>query len=187
MAEIKILGETKLVCGGSIYVRSKLPVNGKTYWECQKVRRKECKARIITTFNIFENKHYFVREPALDDHDHVANQEKCQSEIVKYSLKRKAEDQPQLPPAQILRTEMAGLSDGILSQLPNRDNLKKKNLPPNPKTLSDLGTLPDQYQKTLTGEKFLIYDSLDDDSVSEDRVVVFSTRRNLELLAKSDC
>jgi len=50
-----------------------------------------------------------------------------------------------------------------------------------------LGTLPDQYQKTLTGEKFLIYDSLDDNSVSEGRVVVFSTRRNLELLAKNDC
>ncbi|KAF0707174.1 MULE domain-containing protein [Aphis craccivora] len=65
--------------------------------------------------------------------------------------------------------------------------VRRKNLPPNPKTLFDLGTLPDQYQKTLTGEKFLIYDSLDDNSVSEGRVVVFSTRRNLELLAKNDC
>jgi len=116
MAEIKILGETKLVNGGFIYVRSKLPVNGKTYWECQKVRRKECKARIITTFNISENKHDFVREPTLDDHDHIPNQEQCQSKNFKYYLKRKAEDQPQLPPAQILRTEMAVLSDGVLSQ-----------------------------------------------------------------------
>jgi len=63
----------------------------------------------------------------------------------------------------------------------------RKNLPPNPKTLFDLGTLPNQYQKILTGETFLIYDSLDDNSVSEGRVVVFSTRRNVELLAKSDC
>ncbi|KAE9523275.1 hypothetical protein AGLY_016223 [Aphis glycines] len=170
MAEIKILSETKLICGGFIYVRSKLPVNGKTYWECQKL------------------------QSTLDDHAHVPNQEECEAEIIKYSLKRKAEDQPQLPPAQILRTEMAGLSDGVLSQLPNRDNLKKsmrkvrrKNLPPNPKTLNDFGTLPDRYQKTLTGEHFLIYDSLDDDSVNEGRVVVFSTRRNLELLARSDC
>ena len=114
MAEIKILSETKLICGGFIYVRSKLPVNGKTYWECQKLRKKECKARVITAFNIFENKNYFVRESTLDDQDHVPNQEECE-----------AEGQPQLPPAQILRTEMAGLSDGVLSQLPNRDNLKK--------------------------------------------------------------
>ncbi|KAL4142017.1 hypothetical protein QTP88_004549 [Uroleucon formosanum] len=42
-------------------------------------------------------------------------------------------------------------------------------MPPNPKTLSDLGTLPDQYQKTLTGETFLIYDLLVDNSVNEVR------------------
>lgn len=125
MSEIKILGETKLIYGGFIYVRSKLPVNGKTYWECQKLRRKECKARTITAFDITENKTYFVRQPTLEDHEHVPNQEECQAEIVKYSLKRKAEDQPQQPPAQILRTELAGLSDGVLSQLPERDNLKK--------------------------------------------------------------
>jgi len=53
MAEIKILGETKLIPGGFIYVCSKLPVNLKTYWNCQKVRRKEYKARIITTFNTY--------------------------------------------------------------------------------------------------------------------------------------
>jgi len=40
MAEIKVLGETKLIYGGFIYVRSKLPINGKTYWECQQLRRK---------------------------------------------------------------------------------------------------------------------------------------------------
>lgn len=94
MAEIKILSETKLICGGFIYVRSKLPVNGKTYWECQKLRKKECKARVIIAFNIFENKNYFVRESTLDDHAHVPNQEECEAEIIKYSLKRKAEDQP---------------------------------------------------------------------------------------------
>jgi len=37
MAEFKILGETKLINGDFIYVCSKLPFNGKTYWECQKL------------------------------------------------------------------------------------------------------------------------------------------------------
>jgi len=50
---------------------------------------------LLPTFNISENKNYLIREPTLDDHDHVPNQEKCESEIVKYSLKRQAEDQPQ--------------------------------------------------------------------------------------------
>lgn len=76
---------------------------------------------------ISENKYYFLREPTLDDHDHVPNQEECETEIVKYSLKQKAENQPQLPTAQILRTKIAGLSDEVLSQLPNRDNFKKIN------------------------------------------------------------
>jgi len=31
------LGETKLIYGGFIYVRFKLPDNDKTYWECQTV------------------------------------------------------------------------------------------------------------------------------------------------------
>ncbi|KAL4091621.1 hypothetical protein QTP88_026280 [Uroleucon formosanum] len=85
MAEIKMLGETKLIYGGFIHLRSKLPVNGKTSRKCQK----------------------------LDDHNHVSNQEDCELEMVQYSLKRKAEDQPNLPPAKISRTdEMAGLSDG---------------------------------------------------------------------------
>lgn len=63
----------------------------------------------------------------MDDHDHVPYQEECETKIVKYSLKRKAENQPQLTTTQILRTEMTGLSDGVLSQLPNHDNLKKIN------------------------------------------------------------
>lgn len=60
----------------------------------------------------------------MADHEHVLNQEQCKAKIVKYFLKRKVEDQPQQPPAQILRTEMAGLSDGVLSILPERENLE---------------------------------------------------------------
>jgi len=57
----------------------------------------------------------------------------------------------------------------------------------NPKTLFDSGTLPNQYQKTNPDEKFLIYNLLDGDFVNEGRVVVFTTQKNLELLARSDC
>ena len=58
----------------------------------------------------------------------------------------------------------------------------------NPSTLSDL---LDCYKKSLLGETFLMYDSRspEDDSDSEDeeeveerdRVLVFATRRNIEL------
>jgi len=67
----------------------------------------ECRSRIITAFDISENKTYFVREPTLDNHNHGPNQEECELEIFKYYLKRKVEDQPLIASAQILRTEMA--------------------------------------------------------------------------------
>lgn len=59
MAEIKILGETKLIYGGFIYMRFKLPINGKTYRECKKLCRKECRTRIIIAFDISEKKKLF--------------------------------------------------------------------------------------------------------------------------------
>ena len=42
-----------------------------------------------------------------------------------------------------------------------------------------------EFQKTLIGEKFLIFDSRDENDVNdESRVVVFTTKRNLEHLSR---
>ena len=75
-----------------------------------------------------------------------------------------------------MRAELASVSEGVLSQLPEREQLAKSmrrqrraNLPPNPKSLSDLASVPERFQQTLAGEKFLLFD----------------TRRNLEFLARS--
>jgi len=63
-----------------------------------------------------------------------------------------ASDHPELPPAQILRTELPRVSLGVLSQLPERENLKKamrkertKDQPRNPMLLEELGELPDRW------------------------------------------
>lgn len=105
-------------------------------------------------------------------------------------MKRKAAE-PDSRPSQILRTELAGLSQGVLSQLPERENLKqcmryakRKDLPANPRTLNDLEEIPAQYQVTLSGDRFLLSDSRDD-GLDAGRAIVFGTRRNLELLAAS--
>ena len=58
---------------------------------------------------------------------------------------------------------------------------RRANLPPNPQSLLELGELPAAFQQTLALEKFLIYDNGD----KEDRVLVFVTRRNLEILSTS--
>ena len=99
------------------------------------------------------------------------------------------------------KRQLGAVSSGVLSQLPDREKLKKmirlrrkKGLPKNPVRLSELGELPERFTKTLMGENFLLYDTRDlQDSDDEDedeenrpsRILVFGTRRNLELLSRS--
>ncbi|KAJ3645124.1 hypothetical protein Zmor_022811 [Zophobas morio] len=56
---------------------------------------------------------------------------------------------------------------------------KENSGPSVPLSLSEL-TIPAQYQNTAKGDKFLLYDSKDDD-----RVLIFGTKKNLELLSNS--
>lgn len=70
------------------------------------MRRKKCRTKIIIAFNISENKNYFIREPILDDHDYVPNKKSVNQRSPNSSLKRKAEEQPRLTAAQILRTKV---------------------------------------------------------------------------------
>ena len=76
--------------------------------------------------------------------------------------------------------------------------IRRKELPANPRKLKDLGDLPDRFTRTLSGKLFLLHDTgpadeedSDDDDIEfeEDddssRVIVFATRRNIELLCQS--
>ncbi|KAJ4446511.1 hypothetical protein ANN_13207 [Periplaneta americana] len=57
-------------------------------------------------------------------HSHAPNQETVNIELVAQRLKRIATEHPEIPPAQILRTELTRV-EAILRQLPDRENLKK--------------------------------------------------------------
>lgn len=56
---------------------------------------------------------------------HAPSQGKVKAEKVIKTLKRIALDKPYATPTQILRTELPSVSSGVLSQLPDRGNLKK--------------------------------------------------------------
>lgn len=82
------------------------------------------------------------------------------------------------PPLYILQNELTNLRPDVLSQLPERENLKclmhrhrRRDLPTDLKTIGDLGVIPNRYQKTLEGEQFLTFDS----GEGEDRMHVFAT------------
>lgn len=134
----------KLLFDGHIYYRRDSN-KGRTYWNCR--RKEECKATAIT--QTVDRKLEVVKSK---EHTHAPNQEELQAEKVVHSLKRIASDHPELPPAQILRTELPRVSLGVLSQLPERENLKKamrkertKDQPRNPMLLEELGELPDRW------------------------------------------
>ena len=185
---VKII-DNKLHMDGCVFLKSKTR-NGRIYWDCRKVRGGECRARAVTAEALSpEGEVIFYKRPKIEEHTHVGNEEECLADNLRSSLKRKAEDNPERPPSAILREELPGVPEGVLCQLPERVNLckamrrrRQRNLPPNPKSLLDLGELPDMYQRTLLDEKFLIFDSLGNEQLG--RVLVFSTRENLQQLAQ---
>ena len=130
-------GGTKLLNNGFLYYRRDSK-NRKTYWYCK--RKNECKATAIT---MYVDRHLEVLKEKL--RTHAPNQEEVNAEKVKANLKRIAADHPELPPAQILRTELPKVAAGVLSQMPERENLKKamrrergKDQPRNPMSLEEL-------------------------------------------------
>ncbi len=65
------------------------------------------------------------------------------------------------PPAQLVRNELAD----VLSHLPEREAMQqsirrtcRRNMPTNLRMLEELEDIPDQYQRTLQGERFLMFD-----------------------------
>ncbi|KAL7288255.1 hypothetical protein TKK_0017595 [Trichogramma kaykai] len=141
----------------------KINIGDKRHWECIKLRSdKTCTSR-ATTNNLGPGEQLVLLLVIV--HAHPPNFNDCEARKVKTSLKRKASERSEQPLAQLLRTKLSSVPEGVLSQLPLRENLKKiirrtrrKDFPPNQKTLNEFDTLPDQYQKTLSDEKFLIFD-----------------------------
>lgn len=180
----RIIG-SKLVHEGFVYTRSKQQ-NGKTYWDCQKLREKLCTSRIVTVGE-GENTEITKSKP----HDHAPDREVAEAEVLKYNLKQTQMQNPERPPSQILRNWLPRTSSGVIAHLPERRNLTKSMrrarrgcLPANPKSLEELEDIPESYQTTLTGDRFLLYDSRGD--LEGGRVIVFCSRRNLELLSTSE-
>ena len=52
-------------------------------------------------------------------------------------------------------------------------------MPGNPSSLEDFQEIAEEYTKTLSGEEFPFYDSLKDVSYKGGRVIIFTTKENL--------
>lgn len=63
---------------------------------------------------------------------------------------------------------------------------RNRDLPPNIKSLLELGKLPEQYRRTIAEENFIMYDSRDAGTHEYGRILVFAPRKNLGILAICD-
>lgn len=209
----EVVNEKRLLIDGYIYVRSGRPKGRTTQWECNRLWKKECPARATTVtapsgpvtvikglkkldqnYHIKKNKllNSNYSGPNESEHSHPPNREEADAEKRKLNLKRKAETHADRPPSALVRDELEGASAGTLALMPERENLKQsirrarnKNVEKTPTSLQDLEEIPEKYQTMVNGSQFLIYDSRDHDQPKEERVLVFSTERNLELLSES--
>ena len=93
--------------------------------------------------------------PNESPHAHPPNREECASEKLVSALKRKAEEHPHQRPTQLLRTELKGVSAGVLQSalVQTIQRVQRKNMPPAPNSLAILLEVPQMYQKTLVGEQ----------------------------------
>lgn len=198
----------QMTLDGYVYQKA-LTKEGRTYWVCRLVKRKECKARAITTDPTSGQPIIVYKGPDESRHAHAPNVDENIARQLARSIQRKAAENPAQPPSQLIRNELQGVEEEVLSQMPSQpalvrslQRIRRKELPGNPIRLSDLGELPARYQKTLLGEQFVLYDSgpppqaCDDDDDEEEqeeeedqpvtpRIIVFATRRNIEMLCAS--
>lgn len=93
--------EKRLDIDGFMYVFS-FDRKASTYWDCSKVRNKECKARAVTSVNHM-NQLVVVKGPNESEHSHPPNRDAVEAEKIRLNIKKKAQDNPQTRPASVIR------------------------------------------------------------------------------------
>lgn len=93
---------------GFLYYKHSGQFPDKIYWRCRNVQEK-CKGRINT---LGDENHLVVTKE--NPHGHGPNHEEVESLRVVNRMKRKAEEHPDMPPAQIIRTELRSVPSGLL-------------------------------------------------------------------------
>ncbi|XP_068211896.1 uncharacterized protein, partial [Palaemon carinicauda] len=145
---------------------------------CKKFK---CSARAITIDDNIEKE--------SGDHNHAGDGAKVEAARVQEKVREDALNSRDTP-HYIVSCASMGVSGAVALKLPSISNIKrnirniraKKNyVPALPDCQEDL-IIPEDFTKTHKGELFLMYDS----GPTNDRILIFSTQRNLDLLARSE-
>jgi len=116
VAETRVtLTDGKLHLEAFVYLRSGPPKKTRVYWACRKLRSGECKAKAITLITTDCDEVIVYKGRQESRHTHALNREAIAADPLAQTLMRKANDNPQQPPAQLLCTELGGGPDPVLS------------------------------------------------------------------------
>lgn len=176
-------GKPKLFHGGHLYYKDYSACNAQgqesTYWKCEHFRNK-CPARVTTSGSTI------VR--SRGDHNHAGDAAHVEAAKTMENIRIAAKDSRDAP-SYIVSAETIGLSQATSAKLPSVQSMKrtvtnvrrKENAGPAvPRSLRDI-VLPVEYKQTFAGATFLAYDS----GPADDRILIFATERNLQLLGRS--
>lgn len=161
---------------GFLFRKEKV-INSKIIWKCIEYRTHGCRGRCNTLNDSV------VLETC---HNHVADIAKIQAKATVQSICSLATSS-QATSHQIIAEATANVSTAVTGKLPSISTIKRSvqrarqrenGFLPTPPSLTQL-EIPEQFRFTVKGERFLLFDS----GPSDDRIFIFSTTRNLELLA----
>lgn len=153
-------------------------------WKCTEYCSKSCPGRA----------HVVSEEIELrSNHNHAPNAEKIMAKKTVNGAKERATSTTE-PPQRILADAIANVPEATFGSLPNRNLLKKTirrarrrlNMPPPmPNSLEEL-VIPASFRQLADGQEFLLFDSSAERDLPENqRFLIFSTKRNLQLMMQS--
>lgn len=150
---------------------------------------------MIFNFSFFINKFFFIFSGVIDQggqrHSHEPNHISIEVQAVVLRVKRKAEENPNMPPSAIFRAEVSHIrNEEVIANLPEKNHLirninrvQNRSRPANPVTVNDIVILP-PYDRTISGQLFYQHDASIGNEENE-RFIVFYTENALEKLCNS--
>lgn len=172
-------GKPRLINDGYVFYKDK-ETDEKTYWKCSHFQKFKCPARISTTDDQISSQ--------SKEHNHSGDAASLQASEYVNLMKEQAVKSLDSP-HQIISKISEFVPSQIAPKLPTIPSMKKtirysrnkeNELPPtSPNTAEEL-ILPEDYKITFKKESFLLFDNK-----GEERILIFGTSQNVNILAQS--
>ncbi|POG75212.1 hypothetical protein GLOIN_2v1770416, partial [Rhizophagus irregularis DAOM 181602=DAOM 197198] len=151
------------------------------YWCCAKRKSEGCKGRAVTT--LCNNLHYLR---SCTDHNHAPQASDAGVAKLTAQIKRQASETRDKP-AKIIQDNIISIPEEIHPYIPSPNALRrtisrvrKSEMPPQPQNITEIN-IPESLCHTLHGNIFLVKDYM----VGQERILLFTTRENIQHLANA--